>query len=416
MKKYLTPFNAISILLSLFTLFAVHSCNNSSSEDKLKAYVSEQNPLDIPVLLERKGELANAAEWGKTKEKVAELRAKIAAKPNDAKLRLQMATIFIAEQRITGEHHFYYTAIQKILDGVLMIDPKNFEATVYKASVKMSLHQFAEAKQLAEAAKVINPDNAYVYGILVDANVELGNYTEAVAMSDKMQAIKPSLEAYSRASYLREIYGDYNGAIAAMKLAVQAGLPGSEPQCWSRNILAELYMNTKQFDEAEKTYQENLSLRPSYAPSMAGLAKIETERKNYAKAIALLDSANMIMADLSFETAIADNYSKMGDAQKAKDKYESVRKALEYDASTGHSVSLDLAKLFIKTNQWDSAKTYAMTEYKIRPNNIDVNKELAWIAYNQNDKPDAAQYLKTAMSTNSKNPELIQRAALINKN
>lgn len=411
MKHLFTPY-FLTALLFVSILAGFSSCNNS--EDKLKAYVNEQNPLDIPMLLDRKGELANATEWGKTKDKVAELRAKIAAKPNDVKLRLQMAAIFITEQRITGEHHYYYTAIEKILDGILMLDPKNFEATVYKASLKMSLHQFTEAKSLAEVAKVINPDNAYVYGILVDANVELGNYQEAIAMSDKMQSIKPSLEAYSRASYLREIFGDYNGAIAAMKLAVDAGLPGSEPQSWSRNILSELYINTSKTDEAEKACKENLGLRPSYAPSMAELAKIETEKKNYPLALAWLDSAKMIQQDLSFDIQQADIYNKMGDTKKAQDKYEEVRKALMLDAASGHSVSLDLARLFIKTNQWDSAMKYAMTEYTIRPKNIDVNKELAWIAYNQKDTQHATEYLKTAMSTNSKNPELLQRAAAIN--
>ena len=415
MKKiFFTRHIALFLFFGALT-FTNYSCNNNP-EEKLKAYNEEQNPLDIPQLLDRKGELANAVEWGKTKSKVAELRQKIALKPEDVKLRLQMATIFIAEQRITGEHHFYYTAIQKILDGVLMLDPKNFDAIVYKASVKMSLHQFAEAKALAESAKAINPDNAYVYGILVDANVELGNYQEAIAMSDKMQSLKPSLESYSRASYLREIFGDYNGAIAAMKLAVDAGLPGSEPQSWSRNILAELYSNTNQTDVAEKSYKENLALRPSYAPSMAGLSKIAVTKKEYPAALAWLDSAKLIQQDLSFDIQQADIYSKMGDSTKAKEKYEEVRKALMLDASSGHSVSLDLARLFIKTNQWDSAMKYAMIEYNIRPKNIDVNKELAWIAYNEKDKQHAGEYLKTAMSTNSKNPELLQRAAMINKN
>jgi tetratricopeptide (TPR) repeat protein len=357
--------------------------------------------------------LAVAAEWEKTKDKVHELKLKIALKPADPKLRLQLATIFITEQRITGEHHYYYSAIGKILDGVLTLDPKNFEALVYKASLQMSLHQFAEAKILAEDAKAVNPNNAYIYGILVDANVELGNYDEAVAMSDKMQALKPSLESYSRASYLREIYGDYNGAIAAMKLAVQAGLPGSEPQSWCRNILAELYMNTNQPAEAEKLYRENLLMRPSYAPAMAGLAKLEAQKKNYTKALQLLDSAKAVMQDLSFETQVADVYNQMGETAKANAKYAEVIKSLQLDASSGHSVSLDLSRIFIKTNNWDSAKTYALAEYKVRPQNIDVNKELAWIAYNQHDNSNAAAYLKTALRTNSKNPELLERAALI---
>lgn len=412
MKKTLTlvTFGAFLIFASLTTL---NSCNNS--EAKLKAYVDDQNPLQIPDLLERKGELATAAEWKKTQDKTAELKAKLAASPDDVKTRLQLATIFITEQRITGEHHYYYPAIEKILNGVLSIDPKNFEATVYKASLRMSQHQFADAKKIAEEAKDINPNNAYVYGILVDANVELGNYEEAIANSDKMQALKPSLESYSRASYLREIYGDYNGAIEAMKLAVGAGLPGSEPQCWSRNVLGDLYFNTGKLAEAKSTFEENLYLRPSYAPSMAGLAKVEAKMKNYTRAIALLDSANIIMPQSSFEEQKADVYAEMGDTKKAMDTYAGVQKLLVADANSGHhSVSLELSRNFIKTNQWDSAKKYAMMEYAIRPKNIDVNNELAWIAYSQKDIAKAKEYLKTAESTGSKNPELLKRAATIN--
>lgn len=415
MKKSLTPSFLILSFSFLIGLAATTGCNSNTEESKLKSYVNQQNPLEIPNLLERSGELATAAEWPKTKEKVAELQQKIAAKPEDVKLRLQVAAIFITEQRITGEHHYYYKAIEKILDGILSIDPKNFEATVFKASVKMSQHLFPEAKQIAEQALSINPNNAYVYGILVDANVELGNYDEAVAMSDKMQALKPSLESYSRASYLREIYGDYPGAISAMKLAIQAGLPGSEAQCWCRNILGELYLNTNQLADAENTYRENLAARPSYAPSMAGLAKVEMKKKNYSEALTLTDSANAIMPGTAYEEQKADIYKAMGETKKADEKFAEVKKMYEVDAGSGHSVSLELSKFFIKLNQFDSARKYAMIEYNIRPKNIDVNKELAWIAYNQKDLEKAKEYLKIALHTGSKNPELLERAALISK-
>ncbi len=410
-RNFTLPSFILSFLILAAIAVNVSSCN--TSEARLKGYVAKSNPLEIPALQERKPALANGAEWPKTKEKVQELMSKIASKPNDVKLRLQMATIYITEQRITGEHHYYYPAIEKILDGVLSIDPNNFDAKVYKASVKMSLHQFAEAKRLAEEAKAINPDNAYVYGILVDANVELGNYAEAIAMSDKMQVLKPSLESYSRASYLREIYGDYDGAIAAMKMAVQAGLPGSEPQSWSRNILGDLYFNTNKIKEAEMTYRENLLLRPSYAPSMAGLAKVEAQRKNYTKAISLIDSANAVMPSVSYDEQMADVYAAMGDAKKANEKYEEVRKLLQLDANSGHTVSLEMAKVFIKMNQFDSAQVHALAEYSIRPKNIDINKELAWIAYNNNNVPKAKEYLQAALATGSKSPEFLKRATLI---
>lgn len=386
-------FTIISFFITLLCALIIISCNSQNTE-KLKAYNLEQDPMAIPDLLERKGDLANAAEWKNTQQKINELKTKITQKPEDAKLRLQAATIFIAEQRITGEHHYYFNAIEKILNGVLSLDPKNFEATVYKASLMMSRHKFAEAKKLAEEAKTINPNNAYVYGILADANVELGNYDDAVAASDKMQSLKPSLESYSRASYLREIYGDTAGAVAAMKMAVTAGLPGSEPQSWSRNVLGDLYYNSNQLDKAAYAYEENLVLRPSYAPSMAGLAKVEMKRKNFERALRLLDSANAVMPQPSYDEQKGDVYMAMGDSNTAGKRYYEIQQMLLKDAeSPDHSVSLELAGSFIKTNDWDSAKKYALLEYNIRPKNIDVNNELAWIAYNMKDHVPAKELI-----------------------
>ena len=298
---------------------------------------------------------------------------------------------------------------------MLAIESQNFEATILKASVNLSQHKFAEAKALAEKAKIINPSNAYVYGVLIDANVELGNYAEAVSASDKMQSLKPSLESYSRASYLREIHGDYQGAIDAMKMAVEAGLPGSEPQCWSRNTLADLYLKTGAIAKAEEQYKINLALRPSYAFSIAGLAKIEEKKKNYAAALKLLESAAAILPEFSFHEQMADIYYLQGDVDNASKKYNEVRAMLSQDEASGHAVALEIAKLYVKMNDFSSAEKYALQEYATRSKNIDVAKELAWIAYKKDDIIRAKQYLAVARSTNSKDPELLERISLIEK-
>lgn len=399
-----------NFILIFLSIFFIVGCNSNANNKSSAEAVSDS---DIPPLLDRKGQLATATEWQKTKQKVDELKMKIAQKPSDVKPRLQLATIYIAEARITGEHPYYYPATHKILDGVLAIDSRNFEAIVYKASVKLSQHKFKEAKALAEQARNINPNNAYVYGLLVDANVELGNYEEAVANSDKMQSIKPSLEAYSRASYLREIFGDYKGAIKAMELAVQAGLPGSEPQCWSQNTLADLYYKTGDLEKSELAYRGVLSMRPSYAFALAGLAKIEQKKMNYDNALKLLDSAAAIMPEFSFYEQMGDIYALQGDNDKAQKKYAEVKEMLDEDAKSGHLVNLELAKLYVKMNKFDLAKKHAMEEYAVRPANIDVNKELAWIAYKENDMKKSKEYLQLAKRTGSKDPELMERLAII---
>jgi tetratricopeptide (TPR) repeat protein len=400
---YLPAFMAIMLQIS---------CSKSSKTGSETA-ASTTPTMEIPALYERRGELAKAEEWQRTKEKVEELKQQIKKSPDDVKPRLQIAMIYLSEARITGEHPYYYPAILTILDGVLAMDYKNFEATTFKASVKMSQHQFAEARELSEKARQLNPNNAYVYGVLVDANVELGNYEEAVAMSDKMQQLKPSLESYSRASYLREIYGQYPSSIEAMKLAVVAGLPGSEPQCWSKNILGQLYETTGQLDNAEQQYKEILAMRPSYAFALGGLARVHKVRKEYDKALVMLDKAAAIMPEFSFHEEMAEIYDLQGDKEKAQKKYAEVAKMLDEDAQSGHAVDLEMCKLYTQAGQLDSALVYGLKEYKKRPNNIDVNHALAWVYFKENNIKQAQQHIQTALRTGSKNPELLQKAGAI---
>lgn len=416
MKTYITlhkqtPSRCLSAFMVLLLLMPI-GCKNGGKTGQ-ETTGSTGSSLDIPPLFERRGELAGAVEWQKTKEKVAELTKRIREKPAEVKPRLQVAVIYLSEARITGEHPYYYPAILRVLDGVLSIDPKNFEATTFKSSVKMSQHRFAEARDLAEKARQINPSNAYVYGVLVDANVELGNYEEAVAMSDRMQALKPSLESYSRVSYLREIYGNYPSSIEAMKLAVQAGLPGSEPQCWSKNTLGHLYETTGQLAKAEQQYDGILSIRPSYAFALRGKAQIHQARKEYDLALTELEKAAKIMPEFSFHEEMADIYALQGDADKASRKYAEVVTMLDEDARSGHSVDLELCKLYTKTGQLDSALVYGMREYQKRPKNIDVNHALAWVYFNQKDVQKAQQHMQVALRKGIKDPELLQRAGAI---
>jgi tetratricopeptide (TPR) repeat protein len=245
--------------------------------------------------------------------------------------------------------------------------------------------------------------------------VELGDYQAAITHSDKMQALKPSLESYARASYLREIFGDYKGAIEAMTLAVNAGLPGSEPYCWSAVTLAELYTKSGNFEMAEATCRKVLEVRPSYSFALCQLAEIAVEKKQYDVALQLLDSAAAILPEFSFHEKMADIYAAQGNTQKAQQKYKDVALMLDEDEQSGHTMALEKAKLYVKMNAWDSAAKYIQEEYAARPNNIVVNKEMAQIAHEQNNKEAAVKYLTQAQRTGSKDPELLLLADAIKK-
>ena len=61
--------------------------------------------------------------------------------------------------------------------------------------------------ELAEQLNQRAPDDVVVYGFLVDANVELGNYDAAVDAAQWMLDLHPgNVPALTRAAYLRELH------------------------------------------------------------------------------------------------------------------------------------------------------------------------------------------------------------------
>src|SRR4030095_15415093 len=117
----------------------------------------------------------------------------------------------------------------------------------------------------------LDPYAATAYGILADALTELGNYGQAVEKLDQMVRMKPSMSAYSRIAYMRELHGDTSGAIVAMETAIQAGAPNAENTAWCIVQLGNLYLNSGRVEEAKKAYQAALTRFPRYVHAYSGL-------------------------------------------------------------------------------------------------------------------------------------------------
>jgi tetratricopeptide (TPR) repeat protein len=372
------------------------------------------------ALLPRKGTAATAPEWLQTKEQGLKLLQNIQKDPKDGKSLTQLATLYIREARITGNYAYYDKAALTYVNNALAIDTSNFEALVLKSLLYLSQHHFSDGLTLAQKAKSINPYNAFVYGIAIDGNVEMGNYDSAVADADKMLSIRPDLRSYSRASYLREIYGDYPGAIEAMKMAVEAGAPGDESTEWTRIQLAHLYENTGDMKNAEMYYTISNDARPGYPYALAGLGRVAASKKDYNTAVSYLIQADTSVTDFSIKESLADVYREMGQIAKADALQKEVISAMNGEAqnstkdqSLGHYVDKELAYAYLKINDYDNALKHALLEYDRRPDNIDVNECVAWVYYSMGESDKALPYIKTALRTNSKNPTLLCRAGLI---
>lgn len=385
----------------------------------LRFKTTESDPVSYR-LKERRGTLAESAEYISARANSAKLAMAIRENPNDEKSMLGLAALYIQEARITGDYMYYDMAAMQQVNNVLNKDSKNFHALTYKALIYLSQHHFADGLAIAEKAKSINPYNAFIYGILVDANVEMGDYKKAVEYSDSMVSIRPDIRSYSRISYLREIHGDYPGAIQAMKLALDAGMPGDEGTEWVRVQLGHLYEKTGDLKSAEMHYTIALEERPSYAYALAGLANVATANKDYAKAIYYLSKADLLITDYTFKDELVDMYRLSRQTDKSESLAQTVINEMSKDAKTGltndnigHYADRELAYAYLKVHDYDKALTHALAEYNRRPKNIDVNETVAWVYYNQGKADKAIPYLEEALRTNCKNPVLLNRAGLI---
>lgn len=381
-----------------------------------------KDKVAYPVLKERTGALANDPEWLKTKKSVETLYSTLDKKPNDTKTMLLLVKEFMQEARATGNFSYYNKAALSLTDMVLAKEPQNIDALCFKSMIFLSLHRFAEGKEVATQALKLNPHYSFVYGLMVDANVELGDYDEAVKMADQMNGVRPDLRSYSRVSYLREIYGDAPGAIDAANMAVGAGFPGTEETEWTRMVLAHLYEDTNQLDKAMEQYQIALSERPNYPFALAGMGKLARYRKDYPAAIKYFESARDIISDASFFEELIDLYRLNNEPEKAKQCAQITLDALladnisaNKDKNMGHYSDRELANIYLSLGEMDKALEHAKAEYERRPQNIDAAETFAWVLYKQGKASEAAPMAETALRTKAQKPERLVKMGLVLK-
>lgn len=411
------PLLRTALLLGLIAPFLLMTSCSPKKETNTESTVMNSRHSLLPEMLPRNASIGSADEQQQTMNLYQELSQKILNNSSDYKSRLQLAQLFMLEARATGEHGHYYPATLHILDGILSEKPESdieFGAASLKASVLLSLHQFQEAKEVAEYAISLNGYNALIYGSLVDANVELGDYEEAVRMSDKMNSIRPDLRSYSRVSYLREIYGDLNGAIEAMTRAADSGYPGYEETAWCRLTLGNLYEQRGDIATAKAQYERILQERPQYPFAIAALAGIAQKEDNPQLAESLLKEAIDIIPEVSFYVDLAELYDGQGRKEETEALVDEILAMLKEDEEAGHIMNLEYANLFLNLlGDPQTALKYAEKEYAVRPENIDVNKIMAEIFVATEGVSRARHHIEVARRTDNQHPELLLLEGII---
>src|SRR5436189_1889627 len=115
-----------------------------------------------------------------TDRQLAALQGHLHDAPNDLKATAELGQLSLQKARESGDPS-YYPRAEAAFRQVLDQDPHALPALVGMGSLALSRHQFAAGLDWGEQALALAPESAAALGVVVDAQVELGRYDEAVA-------------------------------------------------------------------------------------------------------------------------------------------------------------------------------------------------------------------------------------------
>jgi tetratricopeptide (TPR) repeat protein len=333
---------------------------------------------------------------GSLDETIANLQARLRQLPTDWRSFATLGLAYVQQARVTADPS-YYPKAQGVLARSLRIDRSdNYEAMVGMAALAAARHDFGQALRWGEQAKAIDPYNGNVYGVIGDAQVELGRYHDAFATFQTMVDTLPSVASYARVSYARELMGDVPGAIRAMRSAQElAGTPADA--AWASYQVGELAFNEGKLRAARDAYRRGTELDPEYVPPFAGLAKVDWAEGKIRQAIAGYTDVVARYPSPEYVIALGDLYTVAGQPDQAAKQYALLHVEERLFRSAGVNLDLEFALFRADHGEPVGALEAARAEWH-RRHSVIVADAYAWALYRNGRLPEAWTYERKAMA------------------
>jgi len=345
-------------------------------------------------------------------EQIQTLQDRLRDNPNDWQSYSQLALAYLQKARETGDPS-YYQKVEEALNKTIEQQSDDYVTVSAMGALALARHQFHSALEWGERARQIDPDRTYAYGVIADAQIELGQYDVAIDTLQTMVDLRPDMSSYSRISYMRELHGDTEGALEMMQSAVDAGVPNAESTAWTRTQLGNLYFNSGKLDQAELEYARTLNDRPGYVYALAGLGRVRAAQGKTDEAIDLLTQATNVMPLPEFVIALGDMYQADGQPDAAQQQYNLVGAIEQLFKTNGVDMDMEIALFNADQNKDLKANVeQARKAYTNRPS-IHAADVLAWALYKTGDYDEAKTYSEQALQLGTKDALKFFHAGMI---
>jgi tetratricopeptide (TPR) repeat protein len=289
------------------------------------------------------GPPAAPAAAGDTAAAVARLQAELRRRPDEPRLLTRLGVAYLTRARETADPSFYAKAAG-VLGRASRLAPADPGTMVARGLLELGRHDFRAALGWGTRAVAANPDLPDAYGVLFDAQVELGRYRAAVVTAQAMVDRRPAQGSLARVSYARELLGDPAGAVAAMVQAAAAGGGAAADRAYVQTLIGNLHLQAGRLAAAEAAYRRALDGRPGDGLAEAGLARVAADRGDLAGAARLVEPAADRLPLPATVALLGDVRAALGDAGAAAARYRLVRAIERLNQANGVAVDLELAR------------------------------------------------------------------------
>ncbi len=254
---------------------------------------------------------------------LAALERQVARAPRDVHALTLLAYGFLQRWRDTADAS-YLPRAAAALGRAHRLAPNDPLVITGQGSLALTRHEFRSALRLGREARRLAPFSARPLGVIGDALLELGRYDAAFAAFERMNALKPNVASYARIAYARELLGDVRGALAAMRLAVDASTGQREPEAWALVEVAKLELARGHVQTAKRDLGAALTLMPGYVTAEEQLARVDAAVGDLPRAIEAASRAEQAVPLPQVVALHGDLLARAGRTAQARQQYRTV--------------------------------------------------------------------------------------------
>ncbi len=334
--------------------------------------------------------------------------------PKDYEAYNALALALARRARETSDPTFYAQG-EQALDKSFAISPANYDGARIQVWLLLGKHEFASALEAATKLNKRVPDDVMVYGFLTDSNVELGNYSAAENAAQWMLNLRPgNLPGLTRAAYLRELFGDPEGAAELMKMALDSTPPSeAEDRAWITTQIAHLKLATGKTSEAEELLQQALAAFPGYHYALRNLGKVREQQKRYDEAVALFQQRYEAAPHAENLFDLAEALQMAGRTAEAKTAFAQFETKSLAETDRADNSNHELIMYYADyANEPAKALEVARREYA-RRHDVFTLDCYAWALHVSNQDAEARKQVETALAVGIQDANMLRHAGEI---